>query len=242
MAFFNPLQFFIFPFVFLIALPLALFAGLTTILAFFVLFLRLFVVYFDVGLETLRYVFVGHNQNRRMVELPMSSRRPSLQMTPIGSPQSAPESPKSQRTRRRADSIGSSSTSGHSGLGALATVSNTVLDRDYEGVGGWRLQDSIDDAEERAWESLNSRLEVPDHHRHHFRSLSGSGGLYMKSDARIGAAGPERLKRTSSSSPNSSRIRTPSNLKLNMEPFTSTEPGDSYFPPYASPQLRKVVA
>jgi hypothetical protein len=240
MAFFNPLQFFIFPFVFLIALPLALFAGLTTVLAFFVLFIRLFMVYFDVGLETLRYVFVGHNQNRRIVELPLSSRRPSLQMTPIGSPPSSPESTKSQRTRRRADSIGSSSTSLHSGLGALATISGTGLDRDFEGVGGWRLQDSVDDAEERAWESLNSRLEVPDHHRHHFRSHSGGGGLYMKSDSRIGAAGPERLMRTNSSSPNSSRIRTPT--VLNMEPFTSTEPGDSYFPPYASPQLRKVVA
>jgi hypothetical protein len=67
MLFFNPLKLFIFPFVFLIALPLALCAGATTILAFLVLFLRLFLVYFDVGLETLRYVVVGHATQARYI-------------------------------------------------------------------------------------------------------------------------------------------------------------------------------
>lgn len=60
MPFFNPLKFLVFPFVFVVAFPLALFAGATTIIAFLVLFMRLFLVYFDVSLETVRYVLVGH--------------------------------------------------------------------------------------------------------------------------------------------------------------------------------------
>lgn len=46
------------------------------------------------------------------------------------------------------------------------------LERDFEGVGGWRLE-SVD---EQQWYNLNSRLENP-YRRHHFRSQSGGAVL-----------------------------------------------------------------
>ncbi|KAJ8124664.1 hypothetical protein O1611_g8976 [Lasiodiplodia mahajangana] len=67
MPFFSPVKFLVFPFAFLVALPLALAAGATTILAFLVLFLRLFLVYFDVGLETLRYILIGNATQARSI-------------------------------------------------------------------------------------------------------------------------------------------------------------------------------
>lgn len=61
LPFFNPLKFFAFLFVFIVGLPLALCAGVTTVIAFLVLFLRLFLVYLDVGLETIRHILLGYD-------------------------------------------------------------------------------------------------------------------------------------------------------------------------------------
>lgn len=243
----NPLQILIFPFVFLVALPLALCAGFTTILAFLVLFLRLFLVYFDVGLETLRYVVLGHDQQGRHIQSPSSSRQSSPPVSPAASPPSSPEasSSRSRRRRRRTGSVGSNGSAALGGLDGAALTTSTGLDRDFEGVGGWRLQDGADLADEHAWDSLNSRLEIPEFHRHHHRSHSGGAvqsgtsgiGLFTKAGTRLGSTSPEGLRITTGTSPNSSRSRTPTRNRL--DPFTSVP--DGYFPPYA-PQLRKVGA
>lgn len=211
MVFISPLKLFVFPFAFLVALPLALCAGVTTILAFLVLFLRLFLVYFDVGLETLRHVLVGPAVQGRYItvrdvtpgypptwnhvdanvrSLPQS-RRPSTSSPPPPSP-AAPTS----RHRRRAKRQGSSgSITPVSGFDGLSAVTPSIgLERDFEGVGGWRL-DSVD---EQQWYNLNSRLENP-YRRHHFRSQSGGAVLSAPAIpgivvAKPGSHSPERSR------------------------------------------------
>ncbi|KAI0844079.1 hypothetical protein F5Y00DRAFT_211761 [Daldinia vernicosa] len=233
MAIFSPLQFFIFPFLFFVALPLALCAGFTTILAFMVLFLRLFLVYFDVGLETLRYVFVGHAAHTRYTP----HRR-----TPSGTPShssesSRPSSPEARHRRRRSKVRGSFSSGSATPIGgfdSMALTPTTGLERDFEGVGGWRL-DSVDvdeDAADQQWYSLNSRLELPDR-RHHSRSHSGNAslagnsglGLYMKGANVPAAYNPEGLKMYTP--PNSSRSRTPTSGRPRS--FTKLDDNE-YFP------------
>ncbi|KAL7628940.1 hypothetical protein AAE478_000457 [Parahypoxylon ruwenzoriense] len=214
----NPLQFFIFPFVFFVTLPLAICAGFTTILAFMVLFLRLFLVYFDVGLETLRYVVLGHDAHNHSIASPQtpSTTRPA-------SPEffSPPPSPGARNRRRRKRQSGGSngSVTPVDGFGLAPSIG---LERDFEGVGGWRLEsanvdaDAADAADDQQWYNLNSRLEIPDR-RHHYRSRSGgavlsgnsSSNLYTKDAYTTAAYSPEGPTRVYAS-PNSSRLRTPS--------------------------------
>ncbi|KAI0132188.1 hypothetical protein BJ170DRAFT_234859 [Xylariales sp. AK1849] len=230
MALLNPLQILIFPLVFLVALPLAICAGFTTILASLVLFLRLFMVYFDVGVETCRYALVGHGRQSRFIESPSVSRRSSRPTSPVA---------------RRSESLGTSSMLPPHGLpDVLPLTPITELVRDYEGVGGWRYRDSANAEDEHAWESLNSRLEVTDHHRHHFRSSSGGAllsgtpglGLYTKPGSRTGPHSPI----TTTFSPNSLRNRTPSKTKI--ETSASMDREGSYFPPLTMPKLKRVAA
>ncbi|KAI1394065.1 uncharacterized protein F4822DRAFT_424531 [Hypoxylon trugodes] len=235
MAVFNPFQIFIFPFLFLVALPLALCAGFTTILAFMVLFLRLFLVYFDVGLETLRYVLVGHAAHNRYI-----SQRTDSVTPPSSSGSSPPSSPEARHRyrRKRQSSVSSGSVTPVGGLDGFTLTPSIGLERDFEGVGGWRL-DSVDvganATDNQQWYNLNSRLEITDR-RHHFRSQSGGGvlagasglGLYMKGQntQNTGTAySPEGIRMHAS--PNSSRSRTPTNGR--PRGFTKLD-DDEYFP------------
>ncbi|KAI2622249.1 hypothetical protein GGS26DRAFT_252781 [Hypomontagnella submonticulosa] len=236
MAVFNPLQFLVFPFLFFVALPLALCAGFTTILAFMVLFLRLFLVYFDVGLETLRYVLVGHAAHTRSLASQPTTPAATPPHSSEGSPSSSPEAKYRRRRKRQGSlSISSGTATPIGGLDGLALTPSIGLERDFEGIGGWRL-DSVDvdadAADDQQWYSLNSRLEIPDR-RHHFRSQSGGAvlsgasglGLYMKGANGTTAYSPEGYRMHTS--PNSSRSRTPTNIK----PRGFTKPDeDEYFP------------
>ncbi|KAI1209890.1 uncharacterized protein F4807DRAFT_77119 [Annulohypoxylon truncatum] len=232
MALFNPFQVVIFPFLFLIALPLALCAGFTTILAFMVLFLRLFLVYFDVGLETVRYILVGHAAHTRSVA---ARRAPSI--PPLPSPErslsSSPE-PRHRHRRKTQGSASSGSITPANSLDGFALTPTIGVERDFEGVGGWRL-DSVDvdadAADDHQWYNLNSRLDLPGR-RHHFRSQSGSAasgtnglGLYMKGANTTAAYNPEGSRIYTS--PNSSKSRTPTSSR----PYGFTKlDGDEYFP------------
>ncbi|KAI0175780.1 hypothetical protein GGR52DRAFT_329975 [Hypoxylon sp. FL1284] len=251
MAVFNPLQFFIFPFLFFIALPLALCAGFTTILAFMVLFLRLFLVYFDVGLETVRYALLGHAAHTRYVA--SQSRTPSP--SEGGSPPSTPEAARTrqlqqQRRRRRQSSVSSGTATPVGGrVDGLGGLTPSVgFERDFEGVGGWRLDrvdldaDADEFASDQQWYSLNSRLEIPAAAgRHHYRSQSGGAvlsgahglGLYMKGAA--GEYSPDALR--IHASPNSSRSRTPTNSRPHA--FTKLDE-DGYFPMLDGKHTRKL--
>lgn len=245
MALLNPLQLLVFPFLLVVSLPLAIFAGATTILAFVVLFMRLFFVYFDVGLETLRYVLLGHQEAQQLLVSPAGSRRPSAPASPRLSRSASPgeaASPSSQRRRRsRAGSVANIAPLLGS-LGGVSIAPQSSLDRDFEGVGGWR--NNADPEDEHAWESLNSRLELLDQ-RHHHRSQSSTAALLgvnvsapglLKSSS-TAAISPQDLRKGSASSPNSSRSRTPTRR---MEGFTTLE-RDGYFAPYAVSTMRKLV-
>ncbi|KAK8080735.1 hypothetical protein PG997_008553 [Apiospora hydei] len=242
MALFNPLQFFVFPFMIFVALPLAICAGITTVFAFAVLFLRLFWVYFDVGMETIRYVILGHTQPQQYIPSPSSSRLASASTSPQITRPPSPEatSPFRNSQRRRRKSRAGSVTAIAPLIGGLDGGSGASLGpaaglgRDFEGVGGWRSDQNTED--ERVWESLNSRLEMPDPLRYHFRSHSGSAvlipglagaGTLARVSPRTGSTSPPDLRKSmSTSSPNSSRSRTPTRR---MEGFTSLD-RDGYFP------------
>ncbi|KAK8867776.1 hypothetical protein PGQ11_006354 [Apiospora arundinis] len=255
MALFNPLQFFVFPFMIFVALPLAICAGITTVFAFAILFLRLFWVYFDVGMETIRYVILGHTQPPPYsLQSPTTSRLASAttspQITRPPSPENTSPIRTAQRRRRRSSRAGSIAgitplIGGLDGGSGTSLGPTAGLGRDFEGVGGWRSDQNTED--ERVWESLNSRLEMPDPLRYHFRSHSGSAviipglpgaGTLSRVSPRTGSTSPPDLMRKSmsTSSPNSSRSRTPTRK---MEGFTSLD-RDGYFPPYTASAAKKI--
>ncbi|RWA14691.1 hypothetical protein EKO27_g463 [Xylaria grammica] len=216
MLFFNPLKFFIFPFVFIVALPLALCAGITTIIAFLVLFLRLFLVYFDVGLETLQYVLIGHATQARYIAsrgAPAITSGSPTNSTPLPSP--AATAFKHRRRAKHQGGGGSGSVTPVPGTDGFAALTPSIgLERDFEGVGGWRLESAdtdTDGTDERQWYNLNSRLENP-YRRHHFRSQSGGAvmagptgsGMVVRPGLVARSHSPEALK-----TPSRSSSRTP---------------------------------
>lgn len=239
---FSPLQLFVLPFVFLVALPLAFCAGATTILAFLVLFLRLFLVYFDLGLETLRYIIIGHATRTRYV-----TSRSTPAMTPGSTsptPIPSPMTPTPFRHRRRAKrpgSAGNGSISSASGLeGVFAGSTPSIgLERDFEGVGGWRW----DSVNEQQWYKLNSRLENP-YRRHHFRSQSGGAvlsgsavpGLLPKRGFVTASHSPERSRLAPS--PNRSALRAPA---INKPQGLTKADQDDYFHIYDAKNTKKFV-
>ncbi|KAF2969520.1 hypothetical protein GQX73_g4042 [Xylaria multiplex] len=244
MLFFNPLKFFVLPLVFIVALPLALCAGVTTIIAFLVLFLRLFLVYFDVGLETLQYALIGHSTHARYITshgTPATTPGSSTNSTTPPSPAAAATT---FRYRRRAKQQGG----GDSGLatpvpafnGFAAVTPRISLERDFEGVGGWRLESvdvDTDGTDEQQWCNLNSRLENP-YRRHHFRSQSGGAVIPTGSKATVRLGSVTRPHSPDESkTPSRSSSRTPTMSKHQW--FTKAE-RDDYFPLYEGKNMKKL--
>ncbi|KAI0904672.1 hypothetical protein F4824DRAFT_517614 [Ustulina deusta] len=246
MLFFSPLKFFVFPFVFLVALPLALCAGVTTIVAFLVLFLRLFLVYFDVGLETLRYALIGHATHARYIAshgTPAVTPGSSVNSTPLPSP--AVTTSRHRRRGKRHGSGGGGLITPGSGFDGFSAVTPSIgLERDFEGVGGWRLESTdvdTDNPEERQWCNLNSRLENP-YGRHHFRTQSGGAilsgptgsGILARPSFMTRSHSPEESKR--SSSPSRSSSRTPT---MNKHQGRTKADQEDYFHVYDGKNTRK---
>ncbi|KAI0870980.1 hypothetical protein GGS24DRAFT_84000 [Hypoxylon argillaceum] len=235
MFLFNPLKFVAVPVAFAIALPLALAAGATTILAFLVLFLRLFLVYFDAGVESIRYILVGHATQARYITS-HGAPDPSTNSTPLPSPTATTF--RHRRRVKRQGSSGSGSITPATSLDGLSAVTPSIgFERDFEGVGGWRLES----ANEQQWYSLNSRLENP-YRRHHFRSQSG--GAVMS-----GPTGPGKVARpgtvTASHSPKSKRTPSPGWATLRTtaankpQSLVKTDQ-DGYFPFYEGKNTKKL--
>ncbi|KAK6081065.1 hypothetical protein SCUP234_02749 [Seiridium cupressi] len=255
MAFLNPIQIIATLFLALVALPLAFLAGITTWLACWILALRLLWVYAELGLEILRYVLWDRWWPGQYIESPSVSRRSSRPASPSASPPRSPissASPKGGlRSRRR---TGSSSSAGSMGprvafSGATLLEPSNALERDFEGLGGWRIAGQGDAADEHAWGSLNSRLEIPGQHRHHSRAQTHAGafsngyplGSSIRTGSKSGSHSPDRLLLTMGQGPRGSESsRTPTRVKVG--PFTNLERIDSYFPLAASAQPRKIPA
>ncbi|PKS09229.1 hypothetical protein jhhlp_003843 [Lomentospora prolificans] len=207
MAFFNPLRLLVIPFLTVVTLPLALFAGITTTFAFSVLLFRVMLVYLDLIISFVPTYIFSSLYSRRRIQDTMYAQAGGSHISPISTP--------GRHRRRRRSSVSlmsadATSPSLEMGPGLIPSVG---MDRDFEGIGGWRAGGEDDEL----WTNINSRLELPEKHHlhslgrpHHQRALSAGlttspkeGGLRLR--ARTRSPG-ERQK---SASPNSSKIRTP---------------------------------
>lgn len=193
MGLFNPLHALIIPSFFLITIALAILAAITTALAFSVLLLRALVVYIDILLSLIpsrRFQGVPHRP------LPRHPSSPTL---------TSPSRKAAHHRRRRSSasgiSGGSTSSISERGLGLIPSIG---AERDYEGIGGWRVGGEQDD---ELWTTVNPKLD-----RHHLRTPSGGGpttpgeGGYLMMKGRSPRTPETVVGRTS---PNSSRARTP---------------------------------
>lgn len=212
MALLNPVYAFLVPFLFIVTVPLAIFAGITTTLAFSILILRVLAVYLDVALSLVPGYLGGRKPRYLHHHSRSSSAATSPSLTPLR-----------RRRRRRSSSALSAGTVTPLGESTLGLVPSIGPERDFEGIGGWRVGD------DEGWTTINSRLELPDkqYGRNHHRTPSGpttpgdGGYLMMK-----GRAGSPESKRTAPS-PNSSRTRTPSGPRVG---FLGKSHADGYFP------------
>lgn len=215
MALISPVHAAIVPFLCIVTVPLAIFAGLTTTLAFAVLICRVVIVYLDIAVQVLHNSFGG---------LKVPSHLQQATSRPNSRPPSRVSSFAALRRRRRRPSSVSILTGGtvtpDAGLGLTPSIGPN---RDYEGVGGWRTGDDDD-----IWTTINSRLELPDRHtRHHHRSPSGpttpgdGGFLMMKRRNRS----PEEA--AAAKGLTSPRARTPS---ASRSAFSPSGHNDGYFP------------
>ncbi|KAF2402090.1 hypothetical protein EJ06DRAFT_520960 [Trichodelitschia bisporula] len=182
----------------LLALPLAVFAALTTSLALTVLSVRLCIVYSELTVALVYSWLFAKN-----TALPSSSQR-TPQRTPPRRRSSIALSTHSSTETLRGPSKTPRSTPIHISLGA---------DRDFEGVGGWRVAGAA--PEEVQWTKMNERLELPAspaelrRQRHHVRSLTGGA-----SEERLAwSPGAVRL------SPAHSRPRTPNTSAFGVEGY-----------------------
>jgi hypothetical protein len=203
MALLNPVYSLILPFLFIFTVPIAILATITTTLAFSILAFRVILVYIELAIAVIPHYLLGRK---------FTSSKPLQRNISFSNHSSVP-------VRRRKRRSGSSSSSlsatgsitpvqGENGIGLSQSIGPT---RDYEGVGGWRLDNPSDD--DALWTSINSRLELPaDHVRRHHRSMT-SGST------------PGDLRQNRSYSPeammNTSRTRTPPNSAVG---------GEGYFP------------
>lgn len=309
MALINPLHWFIVPFLCVFTIPLAIFAGITTTLAFSVLMFHVAIVYIDIAMTIIpRYIMgrgryralpptynyahsrpssltpaspggsvaVGGARNFASMPVPVTpgmaytaSGRPSPKsrernsFVSLSGPSGAAGGPGGpglgRRSRRPSQSsIASIGTitpinevdDNTSGPGGPWILTSSGMDRDFEGVGGWRLDNRDDDAD---WANINSRLELPleRSQRHHHRSSSGDptafgegSWLMMRSSrkdrspespARERSGGSRRLN----TSPGSSRIRSNQSVPLSFPSREREEGYFGYFPQIPSPRSTK---
>lgn len=212
----NPLSFFGAPLLFLVSLPLAVFAAFTTGIAISLLAIRASVVYFELGVALLHA---------------------SLFPEPAKPAPSRVIPPKSPPRVRRISTSSQNSTPGvrlnkRSGSSAsLINVnqSSSANARDFEGVGGWRYYEG--EKEEAIWMGMNKRLQLPlalPPGRRHQRRHTGEEQRW--------AGSPETFRM----SPLQSRTRTPQRTpqrtpKPTASPGEDHDEDEGYFPSVLRP-------
>jgi len=177
------------PFLFVFTIPIAILASITTTLAFSILIFRVLLVYIELAFAVIPYWILGPKQSGQVVQGTKASPSP-------------PSVPTRRRKRR------GSTCSSLSATGTITPISGDAMrfsqsigaSRDFEGVGGWRLDNPSDD-DDSLWTKINSRLELPaDHGRRHHRSLTAGSN---PSDLKLNRGySPEAVM-------NTSRPRTP---------------------------------
>ena len=92
------------------------------------------------------------------------------------------------------------------------------MDRDFEGLGGWR------DGDDELWTNINSRFrlseERPAQGHNHYRTLSG-GGILRREGKHAGKQGARSPGSTTPVSPNTSKVRRPAPPNGVPPPFTA---------------------
>lgn len=136
--------------VLILSIPLALLAAVTTYLATLALLLRVSVVYFELGIALVRsWIFAPTN-------LPMSASPASYGQKPnTVSKRHRRNSSSNRGIRLKPSNLDTSMKS----KSYVALVGSSAPNRDFEGVGGWRDSDDVNDDD--IWLSMNSRLELP---------------------------------------------------------------------------------
>ena len=207
---------------------MAIFAGITSALAFSLLMFRVAIVYVDIAMAFVPQFIKGrhYNQNYSLTDgefsyarhLSSSSTRGSYRSSRRGSDENSSsaavspspyypngyDAPHQRSPLRRKSSHGLGSVRRRSRRSSQASISPTIasiregsetipplpesgglapsvgIERDFEGVGGWRLNDSNDDG----WENINSRLELP------MERCSSFGSRYHSLSHRSHSVGP----------------------------------------------------
>ena len=179
------------PLLLLISVPLVVSAVFTTFAAFSTLYFRVLLVYAELAIVLLRNQTLNHRRFETSSPLPKGANSPHSQS--VG----ARAKGRNYRSPIRSSS-GSSVTPKAVEINGLGVYSGGGLQRDFEGVGGWRIPSS--EGEDMLWTSMNSRLKLPVpteiQHRHHRRSVTS------------GCASPTSLL-TSSSLPQHERATPP---------------------------------
>ncbi|KAL3418399.1 hypothetical protein PVAG01_10115 [Phlyctema vagabunda] len=205
MAIVSPFYVVIVPFLFLFTIPIALFASFTSCIAFAVLAFRVALIYIELAVAVIPYYVLGG----KTISTPIPRSKSFID----------PVTRVRRRKRRSSSSnVSAGSITPVSGDPVYLLSQSTNPNRDFEGVGGWRLDNPSDD--DGLWTSINSRLELPaDHGRRHHRSLtSGSMPLGRRTNR---SSSPEAIMMTS---PNTSKARTPpTTLTTSNGYFTSQQ-------------------
>ncbi|OJD35732.1 uncharacterized protein BKCO1_15000122 [Diplodia corticola] len=192
---FNPLYLLAPPVLIVASLPLVGLAILTTSLAVVTLLVRVSIVYFELGVALIHsWLFTSRHppalekyRSRASSGYSTPTRHHRRRRSSAASLLAAGDQAPPRRPPTKSESFAS-------------LVSTAGPNRDFEGIGGWRM--SGDGEEEALWIGMNSRLELPtalpaEKHRRHQRSLTGGSQRWSWS--------PEAMKM----SPVQSRARTP---------------------------------
>ncbi|KAF1952396.1 hypothetical protein CC80DRAFT_179875 [Byssothecium circinans] len=134
------------PTLLLVAIPLTIFAFITTTLAIWLLAIRVSVVYFELGVALIHAYLLP--------EIPKPL--PKRALPPSNTP------PRSRYRRRSSSSLDTVVPAArlHTKSGSSASLFGIGdLTRDFEGVGGWRYYEG--EEEEALWMGMNKRLELP---------------------------------------------------------------------------------
>ncbi|KAK3491716.1 hypothetical protein B0T13DRAFT_477405 [Neurospora crassa] len=202
MTFLNPVHGLVVPFLCLFTIPMAIFASITSALAFSLLMFRVAIVYVDIAMAFVPQFIKGRHYHSITDGELLTPRRLSSSSTGSVGNRAAGDSEDNsplavvspspyytngydshQRSPLRRKSSYGFGTVRRSRRSSQASISPTIasiredaemvpplpetgglapsvgIQRDFEGVGGWRLNDSNDDDD--AWQNINSRLELP---------------------------------------------------------------------------------
>ncbi|KAF2859799.1 hypothetical protein K470DRAFT_258484 [Piedraia hortae CBS 480.64] len=135
------------PFLVLVSVPLMLFAAITTTLAFWILFFRISIVYAEL-VAALAQAYLLPRSITTELTWPKS---PTVQRSPPSSRRTSRQSSFNSGVHIRVPTIARKTRSS-------VTLADGFQTRDYEGLGGWRVQ--IDDDDEAIWMGMNRRLEL----------------------------------------------------------------------------------